>query len=141
MQNYRESKCFNFDDIVTQYLNNRKEKYVRIHESGDFYNQEYLDHWKWIAILNPRKKFYAYTKSFHLKFGHNHLIPNLRIIQSYGSKWDHLIDPDKPTFKAMPKWVIPNKHEFLCPGGGCGDTCTACMGPHAKKHVVIYIHR
>lgn len=41
---------------------------VRIHESGDFYSQAYLNAWYVIALEFPSIKFYAYTKSFHLNF-------------------------------------------------------------------------
>jgi hypothetical protein len=36
---------------------------LRIHESGDFYNQEYLERWKDIADYFPGLTFYTYTKS------------------------------------------------------------------------------
>ena len=42
--------------------------YFRIHESGDFYNQKYLDDWKLICSYFKRIKFLAYTKSFDLDF-------------------------------------------------------------------------
>jgi hypothetical protein len=45
-----------------------KIKRVRIHESGDFYNQAYLEHWFSVATAFPSLRFYAYTKSFHLDF-------------------------------------------------------------------------
>ena len=44
--------------------------YMRIHESGDFYNQPYLDQWIRIAEARPNIKFLAYTKSFHLSWAH-----------------------------------------------------------------------
>lgn len=39
---------------------------VRIHESGDFYNGEYLKAWIEVARMMPKNKFYAYTKSVPL---------------------------------------------------------------------------
>ena len=39
---------------------------VRIHESGDFYNGEYLKAWLEVAKKMPKNKFYAYTKSIPL---------------------------------------------------------------------------
>lgn len=41
---------------------------VRVHESGDFYSQEYLEKWKQIWRLTPDVKYLAFTKSFHLDF-------------------------------------------------------------------------
>lgn len=50
------------------YIFGRKEELiVRIHESGDFYNQEYADKWLQIMLncsVLPGVKFIAYTKSF-----------------------------------------------------------------------------
>lgn len=45
-----------------------KIKQVRIHESGDFYNQAYLNDWFEVAREFPKLTFYAYTKSFQLNF-------------------------------------------------------------------------
>jgi hypothetical protein len=63
---------------------------VRLHDSGDFYDQRYLDDWCDIASAFPRVELYAYTKSHHLDF--SRAPANLRIIQSMGGKFDHLID-------------------------------------------------
>jgi hypothetical protein len=41
---------------------------IRIHESGDFYSQDYLDDWISIMKTNPLLNFYAYTKSYNLDF-------------------------------------------------------------------------
>ncbi|HDR8014960.1 TPA: hypothetical protein QCY70_004928 [Bacillus cereus] len=65
-----------FVEIITNWLNGElnsrrktsKFKYFRIHESGDFYNQRYLDQWKEIARRFPGIKFLAYTKSGWLDF-------------------------------------------------------------------------
>lgn len=41
-----------------------KKPEVRIHESGDFYNQNYLDAWVKVAKDFPDVVFYAYSKSY-----------------------------------------------------------------------------
>lgn len=69
-------------------------KIVRIHDSGDFYNENYLASWESIALANPKIQFYAYTKMVELVKKHQalKLIPNnLKIIFSYGGKQDDLI--------------------------------------------------
>lgn len=43
-----------------------KKIYFRIHESGDFYNTQYLQSWYKIAEALPHIKFLAYTKSFNM---------------------------------------------------------------------------
>lgn len=65
----------------------------RIHIGGDFFSQDYFDAWIEVALRNPQKTFYAYTKS--LKFWVNRFdeIPNnLILTASRGGKLDYLID-------------------------------------------------
>ena len=73
LRNYEISKSPAFVPLLTDRIRSianrcRKERViVRIHEGGDFYNQEYTD--KWLEIINnlsddKRVKFVAYTKSF-----------------------------------------------------------------------------
>jgi hypothetical protein len=67
-------------------------KAIRIHASGDFFNQQYFDMWIEIAKDNPDIEFWAYTKS--LKFWINRLaeIPNnLELTASYGGNYDEII--------------------------------------------------
>lgn len=71
-----------------------KEKYniIRIHVSGDFFNQTYFDAWMLVASRNPDRVFYAYTKS--LTYWVNRigfLPPNLSLTASWGGKNDNLI--------------------------------------------------
>lgn len=68
---------------------------VRLHDSGDFYSQEYLNAWKNIAILFPNTIFYAYTKSLHLDI-ETGKPDNLRIVQSLGGKYDAKINLSLP---------------------------------------------
>jgi len=62
---------------------------VRLHDSGDFYSQEYLNAWATIAATFPHVIFYAYTKSLHLSF--DNVPANLRITQSVGGRHDNLV--------------------------------------------------
>lgn len=63
---------------------------VRVHDSGDFFSQEYLNTWFAIAAALPGVIFYAYTKSHHLDF--SAMPANFRIVQSVGGINDELID-------------------------------------------------
>lgn len=67
---------------------------IRIHDSGDFYSQKYLNKWIQIAEAIPHKIFYAYTKSLHLDF--SQIPSNFIVIQSMGGKLDRMIDTSKP---------------------------------------------
>lgn len=60
-------------------------KAVRIHSSGDFFNQEYFDLWCWIAKQNPTVEFWAFTKSIQYVVNRLGVIPdNLTITASFG---------------------------------------------------------
>lgn len=64
---------------------------VRIHESGDFYNGEYLKAWMITAKRMPNVKFYAYTKSIpYVAAMEKQLkdIPNISITLSQGGRKD-----------------------------------------------------
>ena len=69
-RNLKASLSADFTDQMIGKLSSVAHKFdtVRIHEAGDFYNQEYFDKWVIIALAFPHKTFYAYTKSFHLDF-------------------------------------------------------------------------
>lgn len=68
-------------------------KAVRIHDSGDFFNEDYYRRWQFIAKCHPDVMFYAYTKEIEMvKAGDK--IKNLRIIFSMGGKQDNLIDKE-----------------------------------------------
>ncbi len=75
---------------------------IRIHDSGDFFSDEYTYKWFKIAQKLPDVSFYAYTKQvqyfkdlFKL-YGEDLVKPkNLTLIYSYGGKQDDLIDPER----------------------------------------------
>ncbi len=65
---------------------------VRIHDSGDFYSEEYLN--KWLEIMthfrDDNVRFYAYTKQVKMFTGR--VTPdNFRVIFSFGGRQDSLI--------------------------------------------------
>jgi hypothetical protein len=66
---------------------------VRIHASGDFFNQEYFDMWIDLAKAHPHVEFWAYTKSLSYWIKRINEIPdNLILTASRGGKLDSLID-------------------------------------------------
>ena len=90
------TKRDDFVDLMIKEIRKKKANRIRIHDSGDFYSFEY--YWKWVNIAKalPDVLFYAYTKSIPV-IRIKHVKPiNLKIIQSYGGKLDHLIDTSKP---------------------------------------------
>lgn len=68
---------------------------VRIHDSGDFFNREYLNQWISVAIAFPDILFYAYTKEVAmLEDAKPDLPDNFLICYSMGGRQDHLIDKE-----------------------------------------------
>lgn len=62
---------------------------IRLHVSGDFFSQAYFDAWRIVAVANPDRLFYAYTKS--IPFWLNGEIPNnLVLTASLGGNYDSL---------------------------------------------------
>lgn len=65
---------------------------IRIHASGDFFNQKYFDTWVQIARENPSIEMWAYTKSLQYWVNRINDIPkNLILTASYGGSQDILI--------------------------------------------------
>jgi len=71
-------------------------KVFRIHESGDFFNQDYFDAWIKVARAHPETTFYAYTKSLKYWISRLDQMPNNLILNaSRGGRNDDLIDKYK----------------------------------------------
>jgi len=83
-----------FAERLTESIVASKATHVRIHDSGDFYSQSYVDAWVNVAKALPDVVFYAYTKSLDLDYAS--APGNLRIVQSEGGKLDAQIDYTRP---------------------------------------------
>ena len=98
---YNISKQDNFILLMNEEIQKKKAKYIRIHDSGDFYSVKYLQKWVDIATQNKDVIFYAYTKSLPFFKGAKEGKPtvnipsNLKIIFSEGSKRDILINNNR----------------------------------------------
>lgn len=71
-------------------------KHLRVHDSGDYFSDEYLLAWLEIARSTPDVTFYSYTKevSRFRRLVEPDPPPNFRWRFSYGGREDHLLDPD-----------------------------------------------
>lgn len=100
IKNYELSLHDNFINIVNDSIKALPNVlFYRIHSSGDFYSKKYVLKWVEIATQNPKKVFYAYTKSIQL-FKNIVLPDNFIVIQSLGTKNDKkYIDYSKPYAK------------------------------------------
>lgn len=83
--------------MVKEISSKRSITHVRIHDSGDFYSEDYLNKWLKIICQFPEITFYAYTKEVKL-FKKYALPSNFTVIFSYGGKHDALIDKNKDRY-------------------------------------------
>lgn len=84
--NFEQAKAGTLPDLP------KKCRAVRIHASGDFFNQEYFDLWLDYIAKHPTVEFWAYTKSITYWVNRIDRIPsNLILTASYGGRQDHLI--------------------------------------------------
>lgn len=115
---------------------------IRIHDSGDFYNMEYLLKWIDIIKLNPNVKFYAYTKSLHLfdgnrKISAGGILPsNFGVIFSYGGKMDKYIKVDEDFHSK----VFKTQEELLAAGyvNASDNDLIAALGENNKIGLVYH---
>jgi len=142
-RNYDETTNWNFPRDVVNWILKHKPKYFRIHESGDFYSQDYLDKWCLIAHICYNTKFLAYTQMYDFNYD---LVPNNLTI--YWTVWPdskgipnnglkaYVIDDGK---NKIPKY---NTNGFLCKKGhGTDITCDKCLHCfEGKGDVVFEIH-
>ena len=91
---YDQTKSATFVDDMVSEIVRKKADMVRVHDSGDYYSNEYIDKWMAIAEALPHVRFYSYTKSVPL-FLSRVWPDNFDIIFSEGGTKDDLIDYDK----------------------------------------------
>jgi hypothetical protein len=85
------------DEMIAEATKRARGGYVRIHDSGDFFSDEYLQTWLDIAAAVPTTTFYAYTKevSRFKRMVEGKAPSNFKWLYSMGGKEDHLIDVDR----------------------------------------------
>lgn len=115
-----------FNSIVNQ-LKSTKKNIIRIHSSGDFFSQGYIDLWEKIIKNFPNKKFYVYTKvNKLLDFSNIRKLNNFNLIKSFID--GHL---NYGSIDYCNK-LVKNHGAFLCPatkgkGIRCGQDCNYCI--------------
>jgi len=149
MKNYNSTLSPYFvDNMCTRLEKEHSKGYdmLRLHSSGDFYNQEYLDKWKSLAAKIPDMTISTFSKSMNLDL-YNNTPDNMIIIQSYGSKHDDKIDTNKNTARVIKDIKDIYKRERLCPYhrsdfSKCGEYCSYCLARDSDyiKHVGFMKH-
>lgn len=137
--NFEASRIDSFDLNMHELIqkHQKKIKQVRIHESGDFYNQAYLLKWYMIALNNPGLTFYAYTKSFHLNFAGKP--KNFVLIASFDSSTR---EASRLTYESKRKFfdntfsIVDRKAP-----ASCIQDCTVCDTCWARKGKNITVNQ
>jgi hypothetical protein len=96
-RNVRESRWHNFDLLKGKTRDEMSAliltTIIRIHVSGDFFNESYFGAWIDVATNRPDIKFYAYTKSIPMWRSLADSIPaNLILTASEGGRYDAQIN-------------------------------------------------
>lgn len=109
-------------------------KYVRIHESGEFYSQDYIDKWYTITKSFPQYIFYAYTKrTADFDFTSLSSLPNFVLIDSlmHGG-----LNYAKSTQLSSSIFTCP---ATLSKTVRCGVECSYCMSKTAQHSGVQFV--
>lgn len=132
LKNFKASKKNDFSALLKTAILLTGNNIIRFHESGDFYNQKYLDKCFSVAESMPEKFFFTYTKTTpFLDFSKTP--KNFRTIDSLnspGSKYKAYVLKTNQKIK---------KGDVLCPGS-CG-TCNICYNKKNKKGFSIAFKR
>ena len=134
-KNLKASVKSSFVLLMNLKLKFTRKKLFRIHESGDFYSQVYLDKWTEICLSNPKIKFYGYSKKFNkLDFTLLNSLENVNIINSLA---DGLINFGSVEYC---KELVLHYGSYLCPCTEeikCMKDCFKCL---TKEKVCFIQH-
>lgn len=142
VMNHIISKSFRFVRLAQDELKawmRHKIKYVRVHEGGDFYDQEYIMRWVEIARALPKLTFYTYTKSEQLDFEPLKELDNFVVFRS--------LEPLQGNVNYLPlkEWRdYKNRGFVVCQSHSepqCGKTCDYCMRKENEGQCPIFLKR
>jgi len=109
----------------------------RIHESGDFWTEQYLRAWLNVARNNTDIKFYAYTKSLGMWLSCQSEIPsNVYLTASHGGTLDYLISKHKEIFKRV-AYVVYTEEQAEALGLEVDHDDSHCFG---TKPFALLVH-
>ena len=144
VRNYQDiMQFFALNDIptlenkITHELSNPKKWFqdtVRIHSSGDFITQNYLNMWFQIAEKFPHIKFYAYTKVNNI-LNFSATPKNLNIINSFVNNKLNF-----GSYEYISKLRAESKGIICPPTRGKNLTCEECKYCFDKKKPLFVIH-
>ena len=147
--NLKASQCSDFVQRMIALILRLHVVAVRVHESGDFYDQTYLNLWTKVARQLPWIRFYTFTKSLHLDLTPLTSLQNFTVIKSFDGAFDSAIDKTTDNYARVIdniQDVQPGEH--LCTARNaktqsqkvCGNTCTYCSETGHQVKVCFLKH-
>lgn len=125
------------DLIETSLLMCPPRKLVRVHESGDFWTENYMKAWIMVARQRPQQQFYAFTKSLGMWLALADLIPdNFYLTASYGGTLDYLIPKHPKVFQRV-AYVVYTEEEAAARGLEIDHDDSHCLG---NKPFALLVH-
>lgn len=141
-ENLRQSKMDTFVDDMKEAINKKSPEYFRIHESGDFYSQKYLE--KWFNIIRgcPDTNFLAYTSNYYLDYKNrpDNLVlyysvwPDSKNIPNDGVPRAYVIDDGSGKIQNS----VNSSNKFKCSKGKDIDGCNQCLWCYKEKGDVVF---
>ena len=90
---FRIARSPDFESVMNAALLIKNPHFVRVHDSGDYFSEKYMDRWFSIMRANPSIKFYSYTNSVLLMKMYDKGIPdNFDYILSTDGKQRKYVD-------------------------------------------------
>jgi hypothetical protein len=112
-------------------------KLIRIHESGDFWTENYMRAWFMVAASRPHQKFYAYTKSLGMWLNLKDILPsNFYLTASQGGTLDYLIPKYPEVFQRI-AYVVYTEEEAQERGLEIDHDDSHCLG---DKPFALLVH-
>jgi hypothetical protein len=126
-----------FEETINKEIKELRVGRLRWNDSGDFFDQEYLQ--KCISVMeaNPAVRFYAYTKMVSLLRSVS-LPSNFTVVYSYGGKEDHLI---KETDRHCRVFETHEELEAAGYADASDNDAVAAEGPNHKVAIVYHGQR
>lgn len=125
-ERYEMSKSDNFIEEMINFIKKKKVKYFRIHSSGDFYSEDYIDKWIEIAKNCPETKFRSSTHRRDLiqKVEELNSLPNVIVRESLDDEKNE--QTTELNFSALSHLdIVKRKDSYFCPNScpKCGYYC------------------
>jgi hypothetical protein len=142
----REARWHNWDLLrETIHMNGNQakllmqpaKKLIRIHESGDYWTENYMRAWIMVAQERPHQKFYSYTKSLGMWLNLKDIIPpNFYLTASQGGTLDYLIPKYPEVFQRI-AYVVYTEEEAAERGLQIDHDDSHCLG---DKPFALLVH-